>query len=333
VNLTINKTTYVIILNWNGWKDTIECLESLFCSEGADFVAIVCDNASADSSLSELEQWAVSRFSHNRYKKLTRSQVESGVALESDCQLVLVDNASNLGFAGGNNVGVHLAMHQTNCEYIWLLNNDTTIEPNALVCAVKRMQEDANIGLCGSSLIYYHDRNKVQAMGGAIYSKFTGRARHIGAFSLPNDLPIQPDLVESQMSYVIGAAMLVRRQFIETVGYMQDDYFLYFEEIDWATRGKLRFKLGYAPDSVVYHKEGASIGTSASGGSVLSVYYLFRNRVLLTSRHFPFFLPTVVLFCLWDILKMVLKGRSKQAVAAINGVLFRPINKPKSDMQ
>lgn len=315
-------TTYVVVLNWNGWKDTIECLESLFCSEGADYVVIVCDNASTDSSLGELDQWAVSRFNIKQYKKLNRSQVEEGVALESTCQLVLIDNTANLGFAGGNNIGVRLAMHQTNCDYIWLLNNDTTIEPNALACALKRIKEDDTIGLCGSSLIYYHDRDKVQAMGGAIYSKFTGRARHIGAFSSPSDLSCQSDRVESQMSYVIGAAMLIKRHFIESVGYMQEDYFLYFEEIDWATRGAKQFKLGYAPESLVYHKEGASIGTAASGGSTLSIYYLFRNRLRFTARHFPVYLPVVFIFTIWDILKMALKGQLRLVFSGVRGMLM-----------
>lgn len=323
----------IVILNWNGWKDTIECLESLFKSEGVNFIAIVCDNASADGSLLELSRWAESRFSPVHFGNLTKAQVEEGVVLDSSFKFVLIDNVANLGFAGGNNVGIQLAMNQPDCEYIWLLNNDTTVESDSLICAIKRMQEDTGIGLCGSSLIYYHDRKKVQAMGGAIYSKFTGRARHLGAFSSPGDLPTKSAAVESQMSYVIGAAMLVKREFVESIGYMQDDYFLYFEEIDWASRGTAKFKLGYAPDSLVYHKEGASIGTSASGGSVLSVYYLFRNRILFTWRHFPFYLPTVIIFSLWDILKMVLKGRTKQAGAAISGVLFRPFNKPRIEIQ
>lgn len=313
-------TTYVVILNWNGWKDTIECLESLFNSEGVDFVVIVCDNASADCSLGELAKWVASRFSHNQYKKFTRSQVEEGVVLESGCQFVLIDNAANLGFAGGNNVGVRLAMHQTNCEYIWLLNNDTTIEPNALAYAVKYMRQNPSIGLCGSTLIYYHDREKIQAFGGARYYPLSGRSKLIGAFSSIKLIPENGGWVEDQMSCVIGAATLVARDYVNTVGYMQEDYFLYFEEIDWAMRGRSYFKFGYAPKSIVYHKEGASIGTSPSGGSALSMYYLFKNRIKFTSRFYPIYLPFVFSICLWDLFKLVVKGKRKQSLAALKGI-------------
>jgi GT2 family glycosyltransferase len=313
--------TYVVILNWNGWKDTIECLDSLFMSEGADFVAIVCDNASADSSLNELTTWAELKFSTHQYKKFTQAQVETGISLENGCQLVLIENASNLGFAGGNNVGVRLAMYQISCEYIWLLNNDTIIEPDALFFALERMRQDPNVGLCGSTLIYYHDREQIQAFGGAIYCPFSGNSKLIGAFSSIKLIPESSEWVENKMSCVIGAATLVRKEYINRVGYMQEDYFLYFEEIDWAIRGKAYFKFGYAPKSIVYHKEGASIGTSPSGGSSLSIYYLYKNRIKFTKRFYPIYLPSVFLFCLWDIFKLVVKGKKNQSMAGLNGIL------------
>jgi GT2 family glycosyltransferase len=103
---------------------------------------------------------------------------------------------------------------------------------------------------------------------------------------------------------------------------MQEDYFLYFEELDWATRGSGRFRLGYAPKSIVYHKEGASIGTDASGGSALSIYYLFRNRIRFTHRFAPAHLMTVLFASWWDILKLVGRGRVTLALAAFRGVMM-----------
>jgi len=312
---------FVVLLNWNGWKDTVECLDSLFHSVSTNMVVVVCDNASTDASLAHLEAWAAQHCGINEWAHLTRAEVEAGATLANVIRLAIVDNAVNLGFGGGSNVGIRLAMNHPACDYVWLLNNDTAVKPDALTQVWMRMEQDPAIGLCGSTLIYYHDRSKVQAFGGAHYYTLSGRSRLLGAFALSSQVPQNAHVVEAKLSFVVGAAMMVRRAFIEQVGYLQDDYFLYFEEIDWATRGAELFRLGYAPNSIVYHKEGASIGTQPSGGSALSLYYLYRNRVWFTCRFFPACLITVLVACAWDILKMIVKGRREQASAAFRGVL------------
>ena len=183
-----------------------------------------------------------------------------------------------------------------------------------------RMEQDPDLGICGSTLVYFHQRDVVQAFGGAEYSRLTGRSRHVGAFLPISRVPESPEAVEREMSYVVGAAMLVSRAFLEQIGLMREDYFLYCEELDWAIRGAGRFRLGYAPQSVVWHKEGASIGTSANGGSPVSVFYLFRNRVRVSARYFWWCLPGVLAFCALDIAKLVARRRWPQALAAMRGV-------------
>jgi GT2 family glycosyltransferase len=118
--------------------------------------------------------------------------------------------------------------------------------------------------------------------------------------------------------------MLVRRAYLEQIGLMQEDYFLYYEEIDWCTRGKDKFRLGYAPNSLVFHKEGASIGTAASGGSALSTYYLFRSRVRFTARFYSVLLITVLPACAWDIFKLLVKRKFALANAAWRGAMQLP---------
>lgn len=310
---------YVVILNWNGHADTIECLESLTQSTGVEYVAVVCDNASTDHSMEKISAWAGSHFAPDQWQRLDRTAAEQ--AQPGSAHLILIDTGGNWGFAGGNNVGVRLALRDPACEFVWLLNNDTVVAPDAIAQSVARMQQDPRIGLCGSTLIYYHERDKVQAHGGAIYSPLRGSSRHAGAFSHPDAVPALPQAVEAELSYVIGAAMMIRRSFMERVGLMNEDYFLYFEEVDWATRGRAEFTLGYAPGSLVYHKEGASIGTSASGGSPLSLFYLYRNRIRFTKRFYLRYLLSVLGFCGWDITKFVLRRRWPQARAAFKGVM------------
>lgn len=311
---------YVVLLNWNGWRDTTECLASLLPSLSADTSVVICDNASADNSIAEISSWVAAHYPALGPVLLTRADVLGGAAPEGG-RVFIIDNAANLGFAAGNNSGVRLAMNDPACRYVWLLNNDTTVDAESLSAAVAHMEGDPSIGICGSTLVYFHEQDKVQAFGGAVYSRWTGRSRHVGAFARRSDVPTDPSEVEREMSYVVGAAMLVSRAFIEQVGYMREDYFLYCEEIDWASRGRGRFRLGYAPGSVVLHKEGASIGTSASGGSPLSLFYLFRNRIRYACRFSPLFVPSVLFFCAVDVAKLVIKRRWPQAKAAIRGIL------------
>lgn len=319
----------VVLLNWNGWHDTLECLDSLFKSKLLVFSVIVCDNASSDDSVTEITQWANKTLGSEAFATYTKEQVVTGSNLTQATRLALVANGANLGFAGGSNVGVRLALNSPECKYVWLLNNDTTIDEDALGNALARAESDPSIGLCGSTLIYHRNQQTVQALGGATFNRFTGRSKHIGAFSALRDVPTNPAPTEQVMSYVVGAAMLVRRAFLEQVGLMQEDYFLYYEEIDWCTRGKGKFRLGYAPNSYVFHKEGASIGTAASGGSggsALSNYYLFRSRVRFTARFYPGLLAPVLSACAWDILKLLVKRKFTLAHAAWRGVaqLSRP---------
>lgn len=310
---------YIVILNWNGWRDTQECLESLTKLEGVDYRVVVCDNASSDGSISHLQDWAARHYP-GATQRLSRQEIEAGAALPAEVRLALVDNGGNLGFAGGNNSGVRLAMNDPACRFVWLLNNDTTVEPDSLVHAVRHANADPAIGLCGSTLVYYHNRGQMQALGGARYSRVTGRSAHVGAFRSSSDLPNDATRIEKQLSYVVGAAMLASRAFIEQVGYMREDYFLYYEEIDWATRGKA-FRLGYAPRSRVYHKEGASIGTAASGGSALSCYYLYRNRLRFTWRYHRGYVPTVLAAMALDMAKLLYRRRWPQLGAALRGTL------------
>ena len=180
---------YVIIVNWNGWRDTIACLESLFRSDCEELTVVVCDNASNDGSLDLIKKWAAGQLDiqydtslsgGGGARRISRALSFLDVAPDSPhleatgVQLVLIQTGGNLGFAGGNNVGIRFALSQADCEYLWLLNNDTVVAPDALSHLVARMKEDQNIGVCGSTILEYHKPEIVQALAGATYSRWTG---------------------------------------------------------------------------------------------------------------------------------------------------------------
>jgi GT2 family glycosyltransferase len=339
---------YILIVNWNNWKDTLICLESIFRNDYPDFKVIVCDNGSEDNSLSYIKSWSAgqhetslpSDFHLQKYistpiskpiktREYDRALAESGGDIaDNESRLVLIQTGKNLGFAGGNNVGLRYALSRSDFNYIWLLNNDTVIKPDALTHLVEKMKERPDAGICGSTLLYYHKPGIVQAYGGGTYNKWLGYSKHIGAFN-NIDKPINSKLIESTMDYVVGASMLISRKFLKDVGMISEEYFLFFEDIDWAVRGKNHFRLAYAPGSIVYHKEGESTGSGSNPKykSLLADYYSIRARLLLTRKFFAFALPTVYLGLLVTIFNRIIRRKYARI-----GMIIRLLLNPDADL-
>jgi len=319
---------YVVLVNFNGWRDTLACLDTLFRSGYPDFRVVVCDNCSRDGSLGFIKEWADGKAEPPsgsgelgrlqgppmaqvvRYREYDRCQAERGGEGGEDAPLVLIDCAQNLGFAGGNNVALRYGLSRGDLDFAWLLNNDTVVEPCAMQAMVARLLETPGAGLCGSTLLHHHDPGKVQALGGGWYCKWLGLAWHLGRLDRWQG-SANRDRVERRMSYPVGASIMATRAFLEQIGMLSEEYFLYFEELDWVLRAAGRFRLVYAPQSVVYHKVGASVGTSSNPArkSAVCDYWNVRNRIFFTRRWFPEALPTVYLTLVCTLLARVLLGR------------------------
>ena len=302
---------YIIVVNWNGWRDTIECLDSLLELAYPDYRIVVCDNNSQDESLTKLREWGDQTFAAFpvSWQELSAEAAEKGLG-SSSALCTLVTNVSNLGFGGGTNVGLRYALACDDSVFCWLLNNDTAVDPYALTEMVNRLHEKPEACMCGSTLREYDDRTKIQALGGAIYFKWLGIAWHIGR-TIRGDKLIDPAVVESKLDYIVGASLLVRSTYLKEVGLMAEDYFLYFEEIDWIYRGQGRCSLAYAPHSIVYHKVGASIGTTTNPlrKSYQCDYYSLRNRLVFTRRYCPAALPGIYLGLTLEMIVRLLMGR------------------------
>ena len=330
----------IVILNWNGWRDTIECLESVFRLDYSVFKVIVCDNGSEDGSLDQIRAWAEGKLSASvdgapwkkmlqgvvkkpvTFVKYDRATAESGGDPAVEQPLVLIQTGGNLGFAGGNNVGLRYAMSRENFAYVWLLNNDTVVKPDALKCMVDRMCAKPDAGICGSKLVFYHQPNLVQALGGAGFDDKKMLVKPIGMFQDANAQCDESE-VEAQMAYVVGASMLVSLGFLREIGLMSEDYFLYFEEIDWAIRAKGRFSLAFSPESVVYHKEGATIGSSSTGKqSLLATRLLYQNRVRFVRKFFRKRLMSCLIQIGWEFLVMLKRRQYRACGTAVKAVLI-----------
>ena len=304
----------IILVNWKRASDTCACITSLERTVGVEWFAVVCDNGSPDDSATELQNFLAEKYT-KRIRSTTDPQVFDYYASDTSTpRVTLVLSPSNLGFAGGNNLAYRHAPADVKAEFVWFLNNDTEVEPETLSRMVDRMRQDPSIGICGNTLVYAHDRKTVQTFGGSVYYPWTGIMHEIGnGKTWP--CPVDANAVEARMRYVSGASALVTSEFIDRVGLMCEDYFLYFEEIDWAERArKAGFRLGYAPQAVVFHIEGAALGSGKTARrSMLAEYYAMAGKFAITRRFFPWALPTVYLFAFLQVLRRYMQGYGARA--------------------
>jgi GT2 family glycosyltransferase len=336
---------YVLVLNWRTWSDTIECLESVFRSEYPNYRVVVCDNGSENGSLEQIVAWAQGRVTapvsptHPLQSltsppvpkplsivRLDRATAEAGGSeISSEAPLVLIGIGRNLGYAGGNNVGMRYALARDDFSYVWLLNPDTVVAHEALSKMVAEMDSAPAAGLCGSTVLFYDDPHRVQALGGAAYYKWLGFTRLIGKLRRAS-APIAADRVRASLSMILGASTLVSKRFLQDVGLMSEEYFLFSEEIDWATRAKNRYELAYAPESIVYHRQGrcTGLGTTFRKRSVLAEHYMAKSRLAFTRKYYPFAQVTVRLTLLFIAVCRILMGQWGQAKANLAAVMGRP---------
>lgn len=284
---------FIIILNWNGKEDTIACLDSVHKLNYPDYHVIVVDNASTDGSVDAIRA---------RYSSAT--------------WLTIIENGVNIGYTGGNNVGIRYAMEK-GADYIWLLNNDTKSEPDALNLLINAAQEHPKAGLLGPKIVQMDNPAKAYSMIGRLNMWFPWPDRMEGKDVRKIGRQV------SEADFLSGSALLVKREFIEQVGLLDELFFFYWEENDWCERGKKSgFKVLLVPDAVVYHKGG---GSSGKGWNEFTAYYLVRNWILFMRKHakaryWVTFLPFLLIsLCFW-ISKSLLKKDVAVARAFLSAV-------------
>lgn len=327
---TQDAKVWVVLVNWNGWQDSIECLESLFRQHHGRFTAVVCDNDSSDGSVEQIRRWAAgeqawtppsgplaSLTTPPLPKPLPHAVIDDPAAYVPGADsppLLIVRTGGNLGFAGGNNVGIRLALRDPGCDFVWLLNNDTVVPPDCLTQMLATAQADPKVGITGPTVAFYRDPDVIQALGGGSFSRYTASGRLLCGGKRRSALSEQDERqARERLHWVSGASMLASRAFLEKVGEMEERYFLYFEEIDWALRSEREFRPGLAADAVVYHKAGSSTGEQTE--SSFSVYTMCRARVKLYRKFMPFLLPAVYLRAAKEVAQALLRGQKARADA------------------
>jgi hypothetical protein len=276
---------FIIILNWNGWRDTLACVESCRKLTWPNFRIVVVDNASSDGS------------EENLHRQLPDVEI--------------IQTGANLGFAGGNNVGVKLAL-TSGADYVWLLNNDTIADPGALTAMVEAMEREPAAGMAGSKIYFFDSPRLIWSTGGA-WRRGRLSLRMRGAFQLDRGQFDKPGEVGS----VSGCSMLVRSAVISEIGLMKEEYFLYWEDIEWCARAQeAGYKAIYVPGSLVWHRGSAS----TEDGSFLQFYYSTRNGFSFLRGHAPCLSPVFAFYCVMFVLKSLFAGNTRPLKGYVLGI-------------
>lgn len=259
---------FVIILNWKGWQDTVECIESLLRNDYKNFRVVVIDNHSEDESYEKLLEWCRGR---------DRASV--------------FQTKANLGFAGGNNVGIKYAL-ENNAEYILLLNNDTVVTDNFLSSLTKTAKEE-DPGIMGGKILYHSD-DRIWYLGGKM-SWLRGGAYHPGKGRTDRKIAKKP----FEVDFITGCMMLIKRDVFEKIGFLDESYFLYNEDADYCMKAfKAGIKMSVNPNSVIYHKERSTDG----GWKPYHIYYLIRNKLIFMNRYVP---NQVILWTFYSVIGLI----------------------------
>lgn len=242
----------IVVLNWNGKDDTLTCLESVSQIDYPNFQVVVVDNGSNDDSVPAIRQ--------------------------AFPEVHLIETGKNLGYAGGNNVGMRYALER-GADYVFVLNNDTTVAPDVLRHLMAEAEKHPEVAALGP-VIYYMDRPKVIWTAGEILGE------DLSCVHLQQeDTETTLDKEGYTVDWVTGAALLVRSSVLASIGLFDERYFLVFEESDWCFRAR---KYGYTcrivPKAKVWHRVGASFSGESSP---LRAYFSARNGLLFAERHLP----------------------------------------------
>ena len=269
------KKIAIVILNYNGWEDTIECLESLETTLNSyKYVVslIVVDNDSKNESVDKLTDF-MSRSYGNDFC-CTTDDYEA-----SSYKCVLYQSKSNLGFSAGNNIGIRISQ-QRKCDYVMLLNNDTIVDDGFLPPLVSMLEKDSTIGMVGPKIYDYYHKDEYTL--GGYYSRYKG-----SGYSYYNS-----DKADQQyINYLSGCCWLIRLSAIEKCGLMDEAYFLYVEDVDYScTFVNHGYKLSCSKNSVIFHKEGRSTTVTPT-----LYYYNTRNRLYLCKK-LGYGIPTKLVF-------------------------------------
>jgi GT2 family glycosyltransferase len=248
----------IILVNWNSFNVTADCLKSLRLVDYPNFITIVVDNGSEDGSGEKLK--------------------------ESYPEIKLVENKENLGFTGGNNAGIQLAL-KAQVKYIMLLNNDTIVTPNFVPPLIAKMESNKQIGAVQPKIMFNKERQIIWNAG-STYQKFWAISKTLGL----NKLDVGQFNTMKEVPWITGCCFLTTSKIVKEVGLLDQRFFIYYEDTDWSFKIRnLGYKLIFNPEATIYHEVGMSNENrkNHSEGTIspFSHYMTVRNHIYIIKRY------------------------------------------------
>lgn len=287
----------IIILNWNGWKDSIECLESIFQINYPIYDVILVDNNSDDNSIKHILDYCKGSFDKDSSfgsgvasKSISvrevdehghESKIEEFTGLPSNERLTIIKIDQNVGFAGGNNIGMGYALENCFPSYLLLLNNDTVVEKNFLNELVEVAESEIEAGFLSPKIYFYNfdQKKNIIQFAGSTLNFWLFKPHQTGIFKTDEDR--YNNITE--IAFAHGSCMLMNSDMINEIGMFDEDYFCYREENDLCYRGaKSGWKSFYVPNSKIWHKGGKSTGGNVSS---FVVFLINRNNFFIVKKH------------------------------------------------
>lgn len=310
----------------------LDCLESLLAARGVRLVVAVVDNASRDGTAAAIRDWASGRVAWVPPADLPFPLAPAPKPLDftdgpapdpvagPGHRITLIESGVNRGFAGGVNLGLAELARYAEIDRFWVLNPDSVVPPETP--AAFATHPAGEFSLMGGRVTYYDRPDMVQIDGGTV-DRRTGVTGNVNLRRSVQETAA-PD--PATLDFITGASMVASRRFYETVGPMREDYFLYYEEVDWALR-RGALPLALCPEARVYHRAGGAIGSPAPGriASPFSLYFKYRGRMLFVRRHLPRSLPGAWAYTLAKAVQYRLKGHRAEAAAMLAGARDRTI--------
>lgn len=246
----MNNKTYIILVNYNSWKETLDCVKSLSFLDPNTVGIIVVDNCSTNDSL---------------------MQLRNGLPVS----VKIIPSEINNGFSAGNNIGIRYALKH-NAKYVLLLNNDTVADEDFLSPLIKYADNHPKCGCISPRIYFYYDKSKIWYDGGTFHP-FSCRAEHYRYEQYNSDIT-----GINEAKFISGCCMLIPLHVINEIGLMDEEYFLYVEDTEYCLRiSKAGYKMYWDADHHIFHKVSSSTGKK----SMLSQYYEIRNRILLSKKY------------------------------------------------
>lgn len=343
----MSPTLAIVILQYGHWRDTVACLQSLVpaVSHGVARV-IVVDNASPDDSVSQLEQWmrgahaSAPRPVHDTLARhwwpLSGANAEwnvvhPGSEVTTLAQWTLLQADANRGFAAGMNVGIRHAMHDDDVDAVWLLNNDTVVDADAVPAIRIALDQIPELtGQFGTTVCYYERPAIIQSIGWCRWNPWlaTSHRLHDG---VKITQPVFRDV--SQPGYVYGASWVLRTAALRKVGLLSEEGFLYGEELDWSCRAAAaHWQTSLVAEAIVWHREGATTGARTQSGGIrseLADLCGISARLRVTRRFFPSQLPAVYSSLFGAAFNRLRRGDARRAAAVARLVLRGGVPAPR----